>query len=144
MIIEKAWTLLFQTQTMSPDERNVKDLIGEKAWNIIINAASSGSIDGQQMSQIAWALPTDRRRDKVGGDHKRRIDKGNSHDEAEMKQILVDWNRFGDMPEETGTVLKSLVKVFEDVNKPLARDLRKIKVNKAKISLNEFLQIYFQ
>ena len=130
--------------TMSPDERSVKDLIGEEAWNKIINAASSGSIEGQQMSQIAWALPTDRKKDKVGGDHKRRIDKGNSPDEAEMRQILVDWHRFGDMPEETGTVLESLVKVFEDVNKPLARELKNIMVNNANVSLNEFVQLYFQ
>ena len=48
-------------------------LLGDKAWKKIINAASSGRIDGQQMKDLAYDLPTDRELDKIGARHVRRM-----------------------------------------------------------------------
>ena len=111
-------------------ERDAKDLIGDEAWTKITNAASSGRISAQQMKDVAWALPTDRDKDKIGAEHEIRMnEKGTKPNETEMKNILKDWFYHGDMPEERGEALEVLIKVFdENGNKPLARDLRKIKV----------------
>ena len=54
-------------------ERDAKVLIGDEAWTKIINAASSGRISAQQMKDVAWALPTDRDKDKIGAEHERRM-----------------------------------------------------------------------
>ena len=111
-------------------ERDAKVLIGDEAWTKITNAASSGRISAQQMKDVAWALPTDRDKDKIGAEHEIRMnEKGTKPNETEMKNILKDWFYHGDMPEERGEALEVLIKVFgENGNKPLARDLRKIKV----------------
>ena len=111
-------------------ERDAKVLIGDEAWTKITNAASSGRISAQQMKDVAWALPTDRDKDKIGAEHERRMnEKGTKPNETEMKNILKDWFYHGDMPEERGEALEVLIKAFgENGNKPLARDLRKIKV----------------
>ena len=109
-------------------ERKAKDRLGEKAWNKIVNAASAAQIDGPNMKDIAWALPTDREKDMIGGEHKRRMEKGGSPNEMEMRNILSDWFDYGDMPEERAKVLEVLIKHFEDNgNKPLAMDLKEIK-----------------
>ena len=114
----------------SPHERDAENLIGEAAWTKITNAASSGRISAQQMKDVAWALPTDRDKDKIGAEHEIRMnEKGTKPNETEMKNILKDWFYHGDMPEERVEALEVLIKVFgENGNKPLARDLRKIKV----------------
>ena len=111
-------------------ERDAKVLIGDEAWTKITNAASSGRISAQQMKDVAWALPTDRDKDKIGAEHEIRMkEKGTKPNETEMKNILKDWFYHGDMPEERVEALEVLIKVFdENGNKPLARDLRKIKV----------------
>ena len=111
-------------------EREAKDLIGDEAWTKITNAASSGRISAQQMKDVAWALPTDRDKDKIGAEHEIRMnEKGTKPNETEMKNILKDWFYHGDMPEERVEALEVLIKAFdENGNKPLARDLRKIKV----------------
>ena len=82
------------------------------------------------MKDFAWALPTDRDKDKIGGGHKRRMnEKGRCPDETEMKNILADWYHYGEMPEDRVEALEMLIKVFEEhSNKPLARELKKIKV----------------
>ena len=113
----------------SPHERGAKDIIGEAAWTKITNAASSGRISPQQMKDVAWALPTDREKDLIGAEHDRRMnEKGNAPNEPEMKKILADWVQYGDMPEDRGEALEVLIKAFDDHgNKPLARNLKKIK-----------------
>ena len=118
------------------EERKAKEILGEKAWNLTVNAASGGRIDGQQMKDVAWALPTDREKDKVGAGHKRRMnDKGTSQDETEMKNILADWFHYGNMPKERAEALEVIIKVFEENgNKPLARELKEIKDNSKQVN----------
>ena len=110
------------------NERGAKGRIGEEAWNEIVNAASAGRIDSPKMKDFAYALPTDRKKDLIGGDHRRRMERGRNPDEMEMRNILSDWFKHGDMPEERTKALEVLIKHFdENGNKPLARDLTKIK-----------------
>ena len=113
---------------MSADEKKVMSLLGENAWEKIINAASSGRIDDQQMRDFAFALPTDKQKDRIGARHKWRMnDKGKYPDENEMKRILVDWLNFGDMPEDRGDALEFLIDIFDGNINPLAKDLSDIK-----------------
>ena len=103
-------------------------LLGDKAWKKIISAASSGRIDGQQMKDFAWALPTNREFDKIGANHVRRMnEKGTYPDENEMKRILVDWSKIGNMPENRNDTLEVLINAFDGNINPLAKDLRDIK-----------------
>ena len=96
-------------------ERDAKVLIGDEAWTKITNAASSGRISAQQMKDVAWALPTDRDKDKIGAEHEIRMnEKGTKPNETEMKNILKDWFYHGDMPEERGEALEVLIKAFDD------------------------------
>ena len=113
---------------MSVDEREVKEFLGEKAWKKVISAASSGRIDGHQMKDLAYALPTDRELDRIGARHVRRMkEKDTSADEIEMRNILVDWWVLGDVPTSGGGALEVLIQAFDANIKPLARDLRIIK-----------------
>ena len=110
------------------NEREAKGRLGGTAWDEIVNAASAGRINDHQMKDVAYALPTDRKKDLIGGDHKRRMQRGGSPNEMEMRNILSDWFKHGDMPEERAKVLEVLIKHFDEHgNKPLARDLTKIK-----------------
>ena len=112
---------------MSVDEREVKEFLGEKAWKKVISAASSGRIDGHQMKDLAYALPTDRELDRIGARHVRRMrEKDTSADEIEMRNILVDWWVLGDVPTSRGGALEVLIQAFDANIKPLARDLRMI------------------
>ena len=113
---------------MAVDEREVQKFLGEKAWDKIISAASSGRIDGYSMKDLAWALPTDRELDKIGARHVRRMkEKDTSADEIEMRNILVDWWVLGDVPTIRGDALEVLIQAFDANIKPLARDLQVIK-----------------
>ena len=113
---------------MSVDEREVKEFLGEKAWKKVISAASSGRIDGHQMKDLAFALPTDRELDRIGARHVRRMkEKDTSADEIEIRNILVDWWNLGDVPTNRGDALEVLIQAFDANIKPLARDLRMIK-----------------
>ena len=111
------------------NQRDAKYLIGDEAWTEITSAASSGRIGAQQMKDVAWALPTDRKKDLIGAEHERRMDeKGTKPNEPEMKNILADWFYYGNMPDNMAGVLEVLIKAFDDNgNKPLARNLKKIK-----------------
>ena len=110
------------------DENRAKDIVGERAWEEMINAASGGQINSQQMRDIVWALPTDQRKNKLGGNHDRRMrERDTSADETEMKKIMADWFHYGDMPQDRVGALEVLIKVLEENgNQPLARDLKKI------------------
>ena len=116
------------------DEKRSKEIIGEEGWEEMTNAASGGRIIAEQMKDVVWALPTDKK-NKLGGNHDRRMkEKGTSADETEMKNILADWFHFGEMPQDRVGALEVLIKVFdENGNKPLARDLKKIRDNEEKV-----------
>ena len=111
-------------------ESSAKDIIGDAAWGKISNAASGASINSTQMRNIAWFLPTDQQ-NQIGGRHDRRVnDERKSADEEEMKNILADWFHYGDMPDNKAKALEELIKAFEaHGNRPLARELMKIKDN---------------
>ena len=112
------------------NEREAKGRLGAEAWDEIVNAASAGRIDRPKMKDVAYALPTDRKKDLIGGDHMRRMERGESPNEMEMRNILSDWFKHGDMPEERAKVLEVLIKHFDgNGNKPLARELNKIKTD---------------
>ena len=54
-------------------------------------------------------------------------EKQDDTDENEIRNILVDWWTFGDVPENRGDALEVLIRAFDANLKPLARDLQKIK-----------------
>ena len=128
---------MFQSFIMSNKfaEKRAKDIIGEEGWKEMSKAASGGRIIGQQMRDVVWSLPTDQKKDMLGGEHDRRmLEKGTSADETEMKNILADWFHYGEMPQDRVGALEVLIKVFdENGNKPLARDLKKIRDNEEKV-----------
>ena len=118
--------------------KKVEDIIGKEALKKIVTAAAGSQIKRQQMTDVAWALSKfkESNRDRevptaneIGGRHERRMnEKDTSPDKTEMTKILVDWNDFGDMPQDRAGALEVLINVFEENgNKPLARDLRTIK-----------------
>ena len=111
------------------DEKRAKAILGQAAWEELINAASGGRIKAQQMTDVVWELPTDQKKNMLGGKHDGRMEeKGTKADATEMKKILADWYHYGDMPEDRAKALEVLIKVFdENGNKPLANDLTKIK-----------------
>ena len=123
---------MFQSFIMSNKfaEKRAKDIIGEEGWKEMTNAASGGRIIAEQMKDVVWSLPTDKK-NKLGGNHDRRMkEKGTSADETEMKNILADWFHYGEMPQDRVGALEVLIKVFEENgNKPLAKELKKIKDN---------------
>ena len=110
------------------DEKEAQQILGEEAWDAIINAATGGQINAEQMRDVVWDLPTDAKKNRLGGNHGRRmLEKGTSADDTEMKNILADWSYYGDMPKNKPEALGCLIKAFDDNgNKPLARELRKI------------------
>ena len=112
--------------------KKVEDIIGKEALKKIVTAAAGSQIKRQQMTDVAWALSRDEEvstANEIGGRHERRMnEKDTSPDKTEMTKILVDWNDFGDMPQDRAGALEVLINVFEENgNKPLARDLRTIK-----------------
>ena len=48
-------------------EGKAKKIIGDKAWDLVINAVSGGRIDHNQLRDFAWFLPTDLEKNKLGG-----------------------------------------------------------------------------
>ena len=89
-----------------------------------------GRIDHNQLRDFAWFLPTDRERNKLGGGHDQRMRKKDTQaDEREMKRILADWFHFGTMPEMRAEALEVLINFFKENNKPLGRDLEKIRMD---------------
>ena len=110
-------------------EKRAKAILGQAAWEELINAASGGRIKAQQMTDVVWELPTDQKKNMLGGKHDGRMEeKGTKADATEMKNILADWYHYGEMPENGVEALEVLIKVFdENGNRPLARDLKKIK-----------------
>ena len=113
------------------DEKRAKAILGQAAWKELINAASGGRIKAQQMTDVVWELPTDQKKNMLGGKHDGRMEeKGTKADATEMKKILADWFHYGEMPDNKAEALEELIKAFEaHGNRPLARELTKIKDN---------------
>ena len=65
---------------MGVHDKDVIAKIGKKAWDILLEEVSKGTIDHQIMTDFARQLGS-----KVGGNHSRR---GNC-DEAEMREVLT-------------------------------------------------------
>ena len=54
-------------------EREAKKIIGDKAWNLVMNAVSGGRINKEQLRDLVWFLPTDREKNKLGGNHVKNV-----------------------------------------------------------------------
>ena len=108
---------------MDHDDKVIKKL-GQEARDAILKEVRSGAINSDQMRDIAYKLhPT------VGGNHKRRSDRGVPSDDREMRRILSDW-----YPQELYTLqrdaaLTKLAAIFEseDVGlKPLGTQIKRL------------------
>ena len=123
--------------------QSVMSIIGVDAWDLLISSVSKGEISSQQMRDIAWSFPTRHKRNKVGVEHEKRMEnKASSLDETEMRNILSDWFKCGDMPGDSSEALDVLISLFtENGNKPLAMKLRRIRDNLTQVV---FVQKSFQ
>ena len=108
---------------MDYEDKVIKKL-GQEARDAILKEVRRGAINSDQMRDIAYKLhPT------VGGNHKRRSDRGVPSDDREMRHILSDW-----YPQELYTLQRDaartrLAAVFEseDVGlKPLGIEMKRL------------------
>ena len=76
-------------------EREAKKIIGDQAWNLVMNAVSGGRINKEQLRDLVWFLPTDREKNKLGGNHDRRMSEmGTQADEERMIPPLALFQKF--------------------------------------------------
>ena len=72
-------------------EKEVKELLGEDAYNKFLDAVRKGQVTLQQMSDIAFELG-----EEVGGNFKRAQDTRNfEYNAAAARKVLSDWYQLG-------------------------------------------------
>ena len=72
---------------MGKNDYLVKERLGQKAWEILIEKTKDGTITSQHMKDLSQFLDS-----TVGGNHSRRVnDQKKSCDDFEMREILSDW-----------------------------------------------------
>ena len=72
---------------MGKNDYLVKEKLGQKAWEILIEKTKDGTITSQHMKDLSQFLDS-----TVGGNHSRRVnDQKKSCDDFEMREILSDW-----------------------------------------------------
>ena len=101
-------------------KNDVKAILRENAWKIVMDAASSGEITPQKMDDLARNLGPP----KIGGDHDRR---GKKSDAPELRQILSDWYSETALNFDHEAAVTCLIGIFENEPvsiKPLAKKLR--------------------
>jgi len=106
-------------------DSDVKRVLGENAYDAILNNVRSGNINGQKMTDIAAMLHPI----VCGNTLRRRRESGAHSDDREMRRVLSDWydREMFDMTRREA--LNKLVTVLENDNvdlKPLARDLKEL------------------
>ena len=72
---------------MGKNDYLVKERLGQKAWEILIEKTKDGTITSQHMKDLSQFLDS-----TVGGNHSRRVnDQKMLCDDFEMREILSDW-----------------------------------------------------
>ena len=109
-------------EAATDQEREVKEKITAKAWNLILYNTANFEIDDQMMKDFAGLLGA-----PIRGGHLQRQGKG----VPGMKAILVDWLKEGNLVKlETSEALDVLIKVFAGQTvplNPLAKNLTDVK-----------------
>jgi len=109
-------------EAATDQEREVKEKITAKAWNLILYNTANFAIDDQMMKDFAGLLGA-----PIRGGHLRREGRG----VPGMKAILVDWLKEGNLVKlETSEALDVLIKVFAGQTvplNPLAKNLTDVK-----------------
>ena len=115
---------------MANDQR-VREIIGPKNVDFILEDVDEGTIDGQRMWDLAYKLGQ-----TIGGNHKRRVEvERRPSDQAEMRRILSDWyeGELYDMNQAEAVLVLSDIFAHDDIKLfPLAQELRNgIKIDEA-------------
>ena len=110
-------------------DKGVREIIGPKNVDFILEEVDDGTIDSQKMWDFADKLgPT------IGGNHKRRVEKRPS-DQAEMRRILSDWyeEELYDMNQAEAVLVLADIFAHDDIKLfPLAHELRNgVKIDEA-------------
>ena len=110
---------------MGKFDDEVKEKIGEPAFNSILDAVEEDIITGEKMEDFARKLHR-----KVAGSHTKRRRLPGMNDGAEMRHILSDWYEFGGLVEmATEDAQKRLLEIFSSPEislNPLVVELKKI------------------
>ena len=110
-------------------DKDVKGLLGEENFEIILDDVRAGKISDKQMIDICAQLHPD-----VRGNHQRRD--GAKSDAREWREILSDWFRLEMYNLDRAAALKKLIDTFEHRDVGLAPLARKLKVQKTLSSFN--------
>ena len=109
-------------EAATDQEREVKEKITAKAWNLILYNTANFAIDDQMMKDFAGLLGA-----SIRGGHLQRQGRG----VPGMKAILVDWLKQGNLVKlETSEALDVLIKIFAGQTvplNPLAKNLTDVK-----------------
>ena len=112
-------------EAATDQEREVKEKITAKAWNLILYNTATSAIDDQMMEDFAGLLGA-----PIRGGHLQRQGRG-VPSESQMKAILVDWLKKGDLVKlKTSEALDKLINIFEGQTvllNPLAKNLADVK-----------------
>ena len=106
---------------MGINDGRVVSIIGKDIWKHIRDEVNNGTVNPQQMSDIAGLLNA-----KVRGSHLRRKEKGGMCDEAEMREILGDYYNEEMFEMTTHEAVKKLIEVMNNDSVrlfPLAKKL---------------------
>ena len=106
-------------------EKEVKELLGEDAYNKFLDAVRKGQVTLQQMSDIAYELG-----DEVGGNFKRAQDTRNfEYNAAAARKVLSDWYQLGACQMNMNVARKKFIATLQHENirlNPLAAEISSI------------------
>ena len=106
-------------------EKEVKELLGEDAYNKFLDAVRKGQVTLQQMSDIAVELG-----DEVGGNFKRAQDNRNfEYNAAAARKVLSDWYQLGACEMNMNVAREKFITTLQHTNirlNPLAAEISSI------------------
>ena len=108
-------------------DKEIKEKLGDAAYNLILDHADNNDIDEQKMKDMAELL-------EVGGANRRR---GCNAGPIEMRHVLTDWYQAELHGLDRESSLKRLIGVLEDRSiglRPLAAKLRQMLVKTDPVS----------